>query len=32
MRPGSYLAPDAGVEAAHMESFLEIGSQKGHDE
>jgi len=29
MRPGSYLAPDTDVEAANMESFLEIRSQMG---
>ena len=29
MSPDSYLAPDADVEAANMESFLENSSQKG---
>jgi len=29
MIPDSYLAPDADAEAANMESFLEISSQKG---
>jgi len=29
MRPDSYLAPEAYVEAANMESFLENSSQKG---
>jgi len=29
MSPDSYLAPDADVEAANMESFLENASQKG---
>jgi len=29
MRPDSNLAPDADVEAANMESFLENSSHKG---
>jgi len=29
MSPDSYLAPDADIEAANMESFLENSSQKG---
>ena len=29
MSPDSYLAPEADIEAANMESFLENSSQKG---